>query len=192
MTQTTTVTAPDRIKLPLSFNHERLLSEVEGQSLQDFIYYNVLPLTVPHAKPSSTVITDYADGSWADWHDTKVLAASPYLMEVVNYFREHCDVTLVRLLRLAPGAVVPEHTDPTLALEQERSVVRLTIPIKTHDGVQFFLNNSEVPMKAGECWYLRLSDPHRIINAGATERINMSIDMRPNDWVRNLILNGEV
>jgi len=132
-------------------------------------------------------VNDYADGSWADWKDTKALSESPYLLEVVETFRAHCDVTLVRLLRLAPGATVKEHTDPTLGIHIEQSVIRLTIPIMSNDQVHFYLNNTKVPMQLGECWYLRLTDPHRIINGGDTERINMSIDMRPNDWVRSML-----
>lgn len=47
-------------------------------------------------------------------------------------------------------------------------------------------------MKAGECWYLRLSDPHRIVNQGTTERINLTIDMIRNEWVKSLLCGHEV
>ena len=47
-------------------------------------------------------------------------------------------------------------------------------------------------MKPGECWYLRLTDPHKINNPGAVERINLTIDMVPNEWVFNLIEQGEL
>jgi len=177
----------DRIKLPLSFDADRMLEEINRRKLKGFIYYDVLPLTTPKRKPDLPAIIDYADGTWADWHDTKELTDSPYLMEIVEYFRKHCDVTLVRLLRLEAGAVVKEHTDPTLGLHIERSVIRLTIPILVAKGVTFFLNNSPVPMLPGECWYLNLTDPHRIENGSDRERINMSIDMRPNDWIKSLI-----
>jgi hypothetical protein len=90
-------------------------------------------------------------------------------------------------LRLEAGAIVKEHTDPTLDLGTENSVIRLTIPILSDDTVEFFLNGSPVPMLPGECWYLRLSDPHRIVNAGAMERINLTIDMVPNEWVKSLL-----
>jgi quercetin dioxygenase-like cupin family protein len=134
---------------------------------------------------------DFADGSWTEWLDTPALKASPYLSGVVDTFRPHSDVTLVRLLRLAPGGIVDEHTDPTLGLQVEQSVIRLTIPIFTNEAVKFFLNGNPVPMKPGECWYLRLTDPHRVINAGTTERINMTIDMVPNEWVRALLMDEQ-
>jgi hypothetical protein len=130
---------------------------------------------------------DYADGSWTQWSDVAALKNSPYLSSVVDLFREHSKVTLVRLLRLEAGAIVKEHTDPTLGLEQKNSVIRLTIPIQSDDTVKFYLNDKIVPMKEGECWYMRLSDPHKIINAGNRERINMSIDVVPNKWLKSII-----
>ena len=101
--------------------------------------------------------------------------------------RAHAIVTLVRLLRLAPGGIIGEHTDPTLGLHIEKSVIRLTIPVLTNDSVEFFLNDTLVPMQAGECWYLRLTDPHRVVNAGPTERINMTIDVAAKEWVTGLV-----
>jgi len=182
----------DRIRLPLTFDAARMLDEIHAFNLGEFIYYNVLPLRSPAhlvdpsiAAPSP--VDDYADGSWTEWLDTPLLESSQYLSSVVDTFRAHCDVTLVRLLRLEAGAIVKEHCDPTLGLQIERSVIRLTIPIMTNAAVEFFLNGEPVLMRPGECWYLRLTDPHRIVNAGATERINMSIDMVPNEWLMSLL-----
>ncbi|MFK7748951.1 MAG: aspartyl/asparaginyl beta-hydroxylase domain-containing protein, partial [Kordia sp.] len=107
-------------------------------------------------------------------------------------FKANTKVTLVRLLRLAPNSVVQQHTDPTLGLEIHSSVIRLTIPILNKEGVQFFLNDSEVPMQPGECWYLRLTDPHRVLNNGSDERVNLTIDMIPNDWIRGIIKESDV
>ncbi|WP_144053259.1 aspartyl/asparaginyl beta-hydroxylase domain-containing protein [Xenococcus sp. PCC 7305] len=182
----------DRKKLTLSFDIAKMQEEIKALALGDFVYYNVLPLRSPAhlvdpSLPLPPPADDYADGSWTEWLDSPELRNSPYLSSVVDTFRKHSKVTLVRLLRLAPRATVKEHTDPTLGLQVPKSVIRLTIPILTNDGVEFFLNENLVPMKPGECWYLRLSDPHRIINGGNTERINMTIDIVPNEWVRSLI-----
>ncbi len=183
----------DRIQLPRSFDVVRMQEEIQALNLKDFIYYDVISLRSPaymvdpSLKPPPPA-EDYADGSWTSWLDTALLKKSSYLSSVVESFRQHTKVTLVRLLRLAPGATVKEHTDPTLGLQVPKSVIRLTIPIVTNDGVEFFLNGNPVPMKLGECWYLRLTDPHRVINAGTTERISMTIDVVPNGWVRSLIL----
>jgi hypothetical protein len=186
----------DRIKLPLNFDVSKMLAEYEALKLKSFEYYNVLPLRAPAHLVDTTLpfpppASDYADGSWTEWMDTPELKQSPYLASVINSFREHTDVTLVRLLRLAPKAIVKEHTDPTLGLEIERSVIRLTIPILNKESIEFFLNGTQVPMLPGECWYLRLTDPHKINNNGNIERVNLTIDMRPNDWVRKLIADSQ-
>lgn len=182
----------DRIQLPFFFDVEKLQAEVAALSLGDFVYYDAIPLRAPaHLVDSSLPLPppaiDFADGSWTDWLNTEALNKSPYLQEVIATFQQHTKVNLVRVLRLAPGAIVKEHTDPTLGLEEKKSMIRLTIPIRTNDQVQFFLNNEVVPMKLGECWYLRLTDRHRVLNEGPTERINLTIDVIPNEWMRSQI-----
>lgn len=184
----------DRVQLPMAFDVDALLSDVQSLNMGGFIHYDVMPLRSPahlvdpsREFPPPPPSGDYADGSWTEWLDTPAMDQSAALRKVVNYFSAHCTVTLVRLLRLAPGAIVDEHTDPTLGLHIERSVVRLTIPIQSDEDVKFFLNDTLVPMKPGECWYLRLTDPHRITHNGSVERVNMTIDMVPNDWLRELI-----
>ncbi len=54
-----------------------------------------------------------------------------------------------------------------------------------------YQNITILNMKPGACWYMRLTDPHRVINNGSTERVNLTIDMIPNDWVRNLIADTQ-
>lgn len=189
------ITLAERVRLNLTFDAERMQCELEQLRLQEFAYYNVIQLRAPAhlvdpSIPFPPPAEDYADGSWTDWLNTPQLESSPYLKSIVSFFAEHTDVTLVRLLRLAPQAEVKEHTDPTLALDVKKSVIRLTIPIINPPTVAFYLNDHVVPFKEGECWYLKLNEKHRIINSGDTERINMSIDMIPNEWVRELIADG--
>ena len=176
----------DRIKLPFSFDVQKMQKDIKSLKFHNFIYYDAVPLRAPAhlvdpSIPMPPPADDYADGSWAEWMDTTSLTDSPYLTQVVDFFKKHTTVTLVRLLRLEPGAVVKEHTDPTLGVEIHKSVVRLTIPILSNADVEFYLNNEIVPMELGECWYLRLTDPHRVINGGETQRVNMTIDMIPNE-----------
>lgn len=193
---TTATQTKDRIKLPFTFDTAKMLEEFNQLQFGQFEYYNVIPLRAPAHEVDTTLpfpppAMDYADGSWTDWMDTPALNTSPYFQSIINTFKEHTKVTLVRLLRLAPNSTVKEHTDPTLGLEIERSVIRLTVPILNNDLVEFYLNNTTVPMKPGECWYLRLTDPHRVINGGNEERINLTIDMIPNDWIRKIIADSE-
>ena len=132
------------------------------------------------------VVEDYADGTWTEWLDTDALKKSSYLNEVIDFFKKHTTVNLVRILRLAPDSTIKEHKDPTLALEEKKSMIRLTIPIYNKDE-EFYLNGTVVNMIPGECWYLRLSDPHKVVNKGSSERVNLTIDMIPNKWIRELI-----
>ncbi|MFK7907845.1 MAG: aspartyl/asparaginyl beta-hydroxylase domain-containing protein [Chitinophagales bacterium] len=191
-----THTIKDRVQLPFQFDIAKMQAEMEALDFNTFLYYNVLPLRAPAhivdpSIPMPPPAEDFADGSWTEWLDTGALKKSPYLMSIVDTFRKHTKVTLVRLLRLEGGAVVKEHTDPTLGLEVHKSVIRLTVPIVGNDKVEFFLNNTIVPMNLGECWYLRLTDPHRVVNGGTSQRINLTIDMIPNEWVQSLILDNQ-
>ena len=184
----------DRVRLPLDFDFAKMQADLKVID-NSFEYYEAIPLRSPaHIVDSSIPFPppadDYADGSWTQWMDTPVLNKCPYIASVIRTFQEKITVNLVRILRLAPNSVVKEHVDPTLGIHIEKSMVRLTIPIQTNDQVAFYLNTKVVPMKLGECWYLKLTDPHKVINDGATERINLTIDVIPNDWLRSILINN--
>jgi len=182
----------DRIQLPFTFDVDKMLAEVYALKEMNYEYYNVIPLPSPAhlvdtSLPFPPPAKDYADGSWTDWMNTPVLKELPYIHSIIDKISEYTTVNLVRLLFLAPNSIVKEHTDPTLALEEEKAMIRLTIPIDNNEGVSFYLNDTLVPMKVGECWYLRLTDPHRVINNGTTDRINLTIDVIPNDSIVKMI-----
>ena len=169
--------APDRIKLPIAFDSDRMLAELERDLSKPFLYYTVIMLTVPpdmsaHTGASRTPSVDHGD-----------LSDIPYIKSIIDGFRDKTIVTLARLLRLEAGAEVARHTDPTLGLDVPNSVVRLTIPITPTEDVDFMLNDVPMDMKPGECWYMKLNDPHQITHHGRTERVNMTLDVVPNDWV---------
>jgi len=42
-------------------------------------------------------------------------------------------------------------------------------------------------MAPGECWYLRLSDPHSVANRGTTDRVHLVVDAVVNDALRRMI-----
>lgn len=183
---------PQRALLPMQFDAARMRDEVHSLGLGEFVYYDVRPLRGPAHEIDPSIAPpppadDYADGSWTDWLDTPAFARCAYLQQVIDTFRAHTTVNLVRVLRLAPRATVREHTDPTLALHIERSMVRLTIPIQRPVEVEFVLGGEPVPMQPGECWYLRLTDPHSIVNRSDEERISLTLDVIPNEWVYDLV-----
>ena len=60
-------------------------------------------------------------------------------------------------------------------------------PIVTNDDVDFRLNGTRVVLRAGECWYLRLSAPHSVVNDGPSDRVHLVVDTRVNDWLTRLL-----
>jgi hypothetical protein len=65
-------------------------------------------------------------------------------------------------------------------------MVRVHVPVVTNELVEFYLNQTRVVLAAGSCWYLRLSDPHRVSNNGSTDRVHLVIDAFVNEWVKGL------
>jgi quercetin dioxygenase-like cupin family protein len=61
--------------------------------------------------------------------------------------------------------------------------VRLHLPILTNSRVRFEVNGRPVVMAPGEVWYLRLSDPHSVDNAGDDARIHLVIDAEMSPWL---------
>jgi hypothetical protein len=182
----------DRVKLPLQFSPDRLREDLcrleQSAWIDHFVKQNyegswsVIPLRGP-AGAQHPIMMIYCDPSCNDFADTPLLEACPYIREVLAAF--DCPLDAVRLMKLTPGSVIKEHRDYDLALEE--GAARLHIPVQTNPGVEFVLNGLPVTMTPGECWYLRLSDPHRAANRGETDRIHLVIDCRANDWLRTLV-----
>jgi hypothetical protein len=42
-------------------------------------------------------------------------------------------------------------------------------------------------MAPGSAWYLRLADPHRVVNRGTSDRVHLVIDAVVNDWMLRLL-----
>lgn len=179
----------DRSRLKPNYHVARLQQEVSEaiSGFPPYVHYNVIPL-IGAGQPREGV-ADYSDPDWTAWVEMPVLADCPYINEILDSLE--CRKTSVRLLRLEPGGELREHTDPQLDLEF-RNQVRLHVPIFTNDEVEFLLNGTAVPLNEGELWYLRLSDPHSVLNRGQTERVQLSIDVVVNDWVVDRIAEGTV
>jgi hypothetical protein len=183
---------PDRVRLPFSFDPTLLARDLERLASVEWISHfvtanydgdwSVIPLRGT-AGASHPVMMIYPNPNATEFEDTPMLRECPYFREVLGSFA--CSVRDVRLMRLAPGSVIKEHTDHDL--DVEAGVVRLHIPIVTNPGVTFLLNGSRVVMEVGSAWYLRLSDPHSVVNAGDTVRVHMVIDADAGDWIRSSI-----
>jgi mannose-6-phosphate isomerase-like protein (cupin superfamily) len=117
------------------------------------------------------------------YKDTMLLNNCPYLASVLNYFE--CEKMSVRLMNLNAGASIKEHTDFDMSFEEGEA--RFHIPVFTNNGVAFFIEEEQVTMQEGECWYLNLSLRHRVDNYGITNRIHLVIDCKVNEWVTGLL-----
>lgn len=144
--------------------------------------WSALPLRSP---PTAThpVKMIYADPICDTFVDTPLLALCPSMAAALATFA--CPLLSVRLMRLSAGSVIKTHSDGDLDVEHGRA--RLHVPIVTNDRVDFRLNGERVTLREGECWYLRLSDPHSVTNAGDTDRVHLVIDAIVNEWLMELM-----
>jgi Aspartyl/Asparaginyl beta-hydroxylase len=183
---------PDRVRLPFTFEPALLLRDLQRLSATDWIKHfvqqnyegdwSVVPLRGT-AGARHPIMTIYSDPTATEFEDTPLLDACPYFRKVLHTFE--CPLRAVRLMRLTAGSVIKEHTD--LALSIDEGIARLHIAISTNPDVEFCLNGTRVVLEAGRTWYLRLSDPHRVRNAGATDRVHMVIDAVADGWLRTVI-----
>jgi len=179
---------PDRVRLPLTVDAARLradLAILEAEAwTPHFVPQNyrgdwgVLPLRAP-VGAEHPILMIAAQPDARDFVDAPPLRRAPYLRAVLAKF--DCVLRSVRLMRLGPGSTIREHRD--LGLCAEAGLVRLHVPIVTNSRVRFEVNRRPVVMAPGEVWYLRLSDPHRVDNAGADARIHLVIDAEMSPWL---------
>jgi len=188
MTCNRPMTFPDRLRLPFAFDRDLLAADLRRLSAslwtRHFVTQNyqgdwsVIALRGP-AGARHPIQMIYSDPTATAFEDTPMLASCPYYRAVLDSFA--CPLQAVRLMRLAPGSVIREHSDHDLCFEQ--GSVRIHIPIITNDGVAFELNRRRVILEPGSCWYLRLSDPHSVANRGDADRVHLVIDASVNEWV---------
>jgi hypothetical protein len=126
----------------------------------------------------------FAEG--ASFADTSLLGRCPYFSEALSVFE--CPLKTVRLLSLAPGSFIREHTDN--ALDYEDGEIRIHIPIQTNPGVEFYVSGERLQFDEGGCYYVNVNLPHRVNNRGAADRIHLVIDAEVNEWVHALFHRG--
>jgi hypothetical protein len=182
---------PDRLRLPLGFDPERLRADLDGLSgiawTRHFVTQNyegdwsAIALRAP-AGARHPIRMIVSEPGCTDFVETPALAALPYFRVVLAAFA--CPLLSVRLMRLAAGSAIKEHRDHDLAFED--GTVRIHVPVVTNDAVDFRLNGRRCVMPAGSAWYLRLSDPHSVANRGAADRVHMVVDAVADGWLEGL------
>jgi hypothetical protein len=158
------------VRLPIRFDVERLAAEVRA-----------LPLSAWKRHPNGfngnsaarliTVEGQENDAFLGVMGETPHLRQSPYLQQVLASFGTVWSRS--RLMRLAPGAGVPEHSDVAYHWFQR---VRLHIPILTHPAVSFRCDDQVVHMAAGEAWVFDNWRLHSVENASDHERVHLVAD----------------
>lgn len=186
---------PDRVRLPLAFDPAPLAAELvafgEADWIRHFVHSNyegnwsVIPLRAAAGEthPVRMIGTHPLAERFVD---TFYLQRAPALQALLAGLA--CPLKAVRLMRLTPGSRILEHDDhdPDAA----NGTARLHLPITSNDGVEFLLNRRPVPMRPGELWYLRLSEPHAVANRGPTDRVHLVIEARLNGWLLDLLGEG--
>src|SRR6201996_4544188 len=115
--------------------------------------------------------------------DTPLMKRCAYFRETVAAFQ--CPLKSVRLLSLAPGSFIREHTDNALVYEDGE--MRIHIPVQTSEDVEFYVAGERLKLEEGHSYYINVNLPHRITNRGSAERIHLIIDVEVNDWVHELV-----
>jgi hypothetical protein len=144
--------------------------------------WSILPLRSLGGSLDNTISTHNIPKG-ISYSDTILLKDCPYLQSLIQSFE--CEKTSVRLMKLDAGANIKEHIDQDMNLEAGEA--RFHVPVITNADVAFYIMEDRIPMQAGECWYLNLSLPHRVHNAGHTDRIHLVIDCIVNNWVKELL-----
>ncbi|WP_229421886.1 aspartyl/asparaginyl beta-hydroxylase domain-containing protein [Massilia aquatica] len=181
-------TAPSAwLRLPLAFDIARMQAELDKLGADEWIaHFN----TGAYDNGWSCVPLRSAGGSarhimpvdGEPYRDTPVLERCPYLRRVIDSLA--CEKQSVRLMALAPGAVIKEHRDPGTALQE--GLTRLHVPIVTAPEVLFTVDGEAVHFSAGHAWYLDASCRHAVHNASALPRVHLIVDCVSNDWLAQL------
>lgn len=157
-------------QLPVLFETARLQSEVAAVPPEAWVPH---PDNVPG---NSAVRLISAGGGETDGYNgqmlpTTWLAAMPYLRQVLATFGVVWSRS--RLMRLAPGARVPEHAD---IHHHWHCRVRLHIPILTRPKVLFHCDGQTVHMAAGEAWIFDNWRRHHVENDASEARVHLVAD----------------
>lgn len=117
---------------------------------------------------------------------TPHLQRSPYLRQILSSFGVVWSRS--RLLKLAPGAGVPEHADINYHWYNR---VRLHIPIVTRSEVRFYCGDQSVHMAAGEAWLFDNWRLHRVENPTPDERIHLVADTSGSSSFWQFVAQGD-
>ena len=157
-------------QLPVLFDAERLRAEVAALPAEAWISH---PDSVPGNSAARLISAGGAETEsvHGQMRPTSWLAAMPYARQVLSGFGVVWSRS--RLMRLAPGAGVPEHADINYHWHTR---VRLHIPIQTRPEVRFNCDGESVHMAEGEAWIFDNWRRHHVENRSADDRVHLVAD----------------
>jgi hypothetical protein len=157
-------------RLPLRFDVERLRAEAAALPAQAWVRH---PNDIKGNSAARLISVDGGENDDVNgrMQATAHLQQSPYIRQILASFGVVWSRS--RLLRLAPGATVPEHADINYHWFTR---VRLHIPIVTRPEVRFYCGDQAVHMAAGEAWVFDNWRSHRVENFTPDERIHLVAD----------------
>ncbi|WP_285164405.1 aspartyl/asparaginyl beta-hydroxylase domain-containing protein [Shewanella goraebulensis] len=158
-------------QLPYLFDINRLIEEIEQFSDSDwFSHHEGFPGN--SAIPLISVNGEFNNDFKGPMKPTSALDKCPYIKQILSSFGEV--LSRSRLMRLAPGAQVPLHSDINYHWYKR---VRVHIPITTNTKVKFFCHDKQVHMGAGECWIFDSWKLHKVENNSEDFRVHLVVDL---------------
>jgi Aspartyl/Asparaginyl beta-hydroxylase len=157
-------------QLPMMFDIERLQAEVAALPAEAWVAH---PDQVAGNSAVRLITAGGGenDGVHGRMAPTPWLEAMPYLKQALASFGVVWSRS--RLMRLAPGAGVPEHADINYHWHTR---VRLHIPVFTWPEVRFHCDGEVVHMGAGEAWVFDNWRRHHVENNADGARIHLVAD----------------
>jgi hypothetical protein len=174
------------IRLPLSFDAERLLTEVKDLPRESFITHPLDPrnLAIILVSVGGTVNDEFANEG--QMLPTPYLQACPYIQQVLAAFQT--PISRTRLMIIPPGEKCALHDD--ICLHWYRRT-RIHVPIVTNEQVKFICNDRAIHMRAGEAWIFDNFLPHAVMNTGTSTRIHLVADTGGSQSFWQLVASGE-
>ncbi len=158
------------MQLPVLFDIARLQAEVEALPAEAWTHH---PDRLAGNSASRLISAQgqETDAVQGQMRATRWLEAMPYTRQVLAGFGVVWSRS--RLMRLAPGAIVPEHADVNYHWHTR---VRLHIPIFTRPEVLFHCDGQTVNMAEGEAWIFDNWRRHHVENRSSQDRVHLVAD----------------
>lgn len=173
------------LRLPLRFDAAMLAREIDALPIEAWTDHpqgyrgnDAVRFVTLDGRLSDDIGTPMAPTRWLD--------ACPYVKTVMGAIGAvwgRC-----RLMRLAPGAIVPPHVDADFYW---RTHVRIHVPIVTNPAVSFTVRDESVHMAAGECWVFDSFSRHTVHNDSTEWRTHLVMDTVGGEGFAQLIATAQ-